>query len=153
MHNILVDRALLKMAPDAGSASTFILSAGTSDVNSSVIDLASYQGNQVDFIIQAGAIAGSGSLSIKAQHSDNGTDFTDISGTTIAWADTDDYKIGGIPISRVSKRYLRLAITRGDGGNSAVDALLAVIGGNRVVPVSQSTGTGQFVAAPSVVAP
>lgn len=106
-----------------------ILAAGTSDVNSGVIDTLGYGGCLI--IMGAGVIATSGTVDAKLQQSaDSGgspDDFSDIAGSgQTQMVDTDDNKLFVWDVRACKKRYLRVATTRGDGGNSTIDFLVAI---------------------------
>jgi hypothetical protein len=141
----------IKLAPDSGSASTFSLSAGTTDVTSTVIDFQAHQAQEVAFIVDLGAIAASGSVTIKFQHSDDNSAWSDVEGSSQATsADTDDDKRLGLQINRITKRYGRLSTVRGDGGNSAISQMEAILGKLRAEPPTQLTSAGQFIRQPEV---
>lgn len=108
----------------------YILAAGTSDVNSGVVDTMGFGG--VMFVAGVGVIAASGAVTFKAQQSgDSGgspDDFSDILGSALtAYGDTDDNKIVVLDIRVPKKRYVRLTTTRGDGGNSTIDFVIAIL--------------------------
>lgn len=127
----------------------YALSAGTSDVNSSAVDTAGY--TEVNFIVTLGVMAASSTCDFKVQESaDGSTGWTDLTGTASTQAvNTDDDKQVGISILNPLKRYLRVATTRGDSGNTTIQGLLAIKGPVRKqVASGQSTGTGQFIAQP-----
>lgn len=141
----------LHIAPDSGSATVYTLAAGTTDVNTGVVDAQLHQCEGLAWTVILGTLAASSSVTVKAQHSDNGSDWTDVEGTSQATvADTDDDKIIGIQVGRITKRYNRLAIVRGDGGNSAINAIVANLYGPRTTPVTQLVTDGQFVRQPEI---
>lgn len=129
----------------------YILSAGTSDVNSGAVDCANCE--EVTFLLAIGVMAASSSVDVKVQESaDGSTGWADLTGTALTQVSaTDDDKLVGISIRNPLKQYLRLAITRGDGGNSTLQSLIAIKGPARkqnAASTLQSTGTGQFASAP-----
>lgn len=125
MNNLFMNVEPRRITVDGTS---FSLSAGTSDVNSGIVDTRGYQG--IAFMVLLGAIATSGSVSIKLQHGDSPTlsDAQDIAGSAIGpTSDTDDNKVIITEVYRPVKRYLRVVTTRGDGGNSSIDGLVAFL--------------------------
>lgn len=135
-HNLLkqVEARLLTV-----DGTNFTLAAGTTDVNSGSVDMRGYQA--VTFMLAVGAIAGSGSVAVKAQQSDDDgstDDYTDIAGSSSgASADTDDNKIFFVDIYRPLKRYVRFVTTRGDGGNSTLLSLTALLSRAQAEAVTQ----------------
>jgi len=117
-----------------------ILTAGTSAVNGTAIDLQGYGGAIFQIIV--GTIAASGSVTCKLAYSSDGTTFTDCtaggSGTT---ADTDDNKIIVLEITDASFRYYRVTTTRGAGGNSTIDAASVTLYGARKMDVTADATT------------
>lgn len=105
-----------------------VLSAGTSDVNSEIIDTLGYKG--IAWIVGMGAIVSTGSVAVKAQQNtaNSGTGMADLAGTAQGpSADTDDNKLIIIDEYRPAERYQRLSITRGDGANSTIDFVIAIL--------------------------
>jgi hypothetical protein len=142
---------ILHVIPDSGSAGVYTLGAGTTDVNTGVVDAQLHQCAGLAWVVILGTLAASSSVTIKAQHSDDGTNWSDVEGTSQATVDAnDDDKILGVQVGRLTKRYNRLNIVRGDGGNSAINAVLANLYEPRVLPVAQLTSAGQFVRAPEI---
>lgn len=116
----------------------YILAAGTTDVDSEVVDVDGYSG--LAWIVGLGIISASGAVSVKAQQGlvSNLSDAADLLGTSQgATADTDDNKVILLDFYKPAERYQRLHITRGDGGNSVIDFVLALLyhAGNE--PVTQ----------------
>lgn len=129
----------------------YILSAGTSDVNSEAVDVQNC--DEVTFLMTVGVMAPSSSIDVKLQESDSsGSGFTDLAGTALTQVSaTDDDKMVAISVRKPLKRYLRMVTTRGDGGNSTIQSLHVVKGPVRKqndAATLQSTGTGQFASAP-----
>ena len=147
--NILAQLAVQHLTVDG---TNYVLSAGTSDVNSGSVDLAQYAGKRLVFLVALGTIAASGAGTIKVQHSDDNSTFTDVENTSQAWVDSDDDKVIGTEIHRPTKRYYRVVTTRGDAGNSTINGIFALIGDNRTSPVTQLVTAGQFVRQPEFFA-
>lgn len=143
-----------QMAPNDGATTTYTLSAGTSDVNSVVIDMNSYLGRAFAFMAILGAISAGGVGTFKIQHSDSsGSGFTDITGASVSYTDADANKIVGLQVNRITKRYLRVATDRGTA-NSAIASMVGFIGDLRKEPATGKfpTGAGQWSAAPAIIA-
>jgi hypothetical protein len=122
------------------------VAAGTSAINSSSIDLANTEG--AIFRVLFGAITSGAVTSVKLQASDdNGSadDWTDLEGSAITVADTDDNKIAELDLSKPRKRYARVVVSRATQ-NSVVDGITAVPYGVRNQPAAQhSTVLGRKV--------
>lgn len=132
----LSNRVLTKRIKPDGSGWT--VAAGTSNVNSDIVDTAGYDG--VRFIIGFGAIVSGAVTSIKLQENDvnSGTGMADIAGSAITVADTDDNKIAVAEVIRPQERYLRLATLRATQ-NSTVDFVVVELFQARAMPVTQDT--------------
>lgn len=144
----------VQMAPDDGATTTYTLGAGTSDVNSVVLDMQAYQGRAFALMAILGAISATGVGTFKVQHSDSsGSGFTDITGASVSYTDADAKKMVGVQVNRITKRYLRVATDRGTA-NSAIAAMVGMIGSLRKKPATGKfpTGAGGWSAAPTIVA-
>lgn len=122
MFTFTQDIEIERIAPDAGSPTVFTLSAGTSDVTSSVIDLQA--SNAAAIMVTLGAITASGTFTAYVEQSDaSGSGFAALSGATVSInADTDDNKNLVIDLAQPTKRYIRVVCDRG-GANAVVDAI------------------------------
>lgn len=126
MERLAKNVEIRRIVPDATAATTFILAAGTSDVNTGTIDARGY--NELTIIFMSGTMAASSSIDLALQYSDNDSDWTAVtSGTTAQVSATDDNKVSVVNISDLQHRYYRLAVTRGDGGNSTIDGVIALL--------------------------
>lgn len=124
-HNLFKHCEIQRVTVDG---TNYILAAGTTDVNSGVVDTRGYKG--IAWVMAIGVIAASGAVSVKAQQGEasNLSDAADLAGTAQgATADTDDNKLIVIDMYRPKERYQRIATTRGDGGNSTIDGLFAIL--------------------------
>lgn len=89
------------------------------------------------FVINTGAVAGDGDFGAKVQESADGTDWTDtdadnVQGILPATLAADSaYRVG----YSGSKRYARLALTKG-GGTSIVLSAVAVLGQPAIAPMA-----------------
>lgn len=141
----------IKLAPDGTAPTTYSLSAGTSDVNTTPVDLRAHQGQEIAFIVDLGPIAAGGGVTIKAQSSPDGVTYTDIAGTSQTSADTNDDMRLGLQLNRCMQPFVRLNIARADGGNATINQVEAIIGKLRVGgPGNQLTSAGQFIRQPEI---
>ena len=82
----------------------------------------------VTFLVPLGAIVGGAVTSIKVQQSsdDGGSDdYTDVSGSAVTIADTDDDKLKYIDVLRPGKRYLKLIVSRATQ-NATIGGVIAI---------------------------
>lgn len=112
-------------------------SAGTTTVNSDVVDTANFEG--VRFVVAWGTIT-DGSPSVKAQQGkeSDGSDMADLEGTSISVGTDDDNKLTIIDIYRPRERYVRAVVTRGGTTGSAIDGAIAELYDARKRPITQS---------------
>ena len=124
------------------------VAAGTSDQNSSSVDMKSF--DAVTFVVGFGAITASAVTSIKLQGSDDDSSFSDLAGTAITVADDDDDKVVLAEINQPQHRYVRVVVDRGTQ-NAAIDFALALQSKAEKQPVTQSASVlGQeFAQAPA----
>ena len=110
--------------------------AGTADVESDVIDMANF--DSVIFGVLHGTIT-DGTPDVKVQQGDESdlSDAADLEGTRVAVADDDDDSITLVEVRRPSKRYVRCVVDRDGATGSVVDAIIAVQGFPRELPVTQ----------------
>lgn len=119
------------------------VAAGTSDVESDVVDLGQSPGfNSVRFIVLLGAITTSAVTSVKAQQGDlsGGSDMDDLEDSAVDVADDDDNQMVIVDVIRPSKRYVRCVVDRGTQ-NAVVDGIIAELYDARDVPVDADTVT------------
>lgn len=111
--------------------------AGTSAIEGSVIDFSGYTGALI--VVQTGPIVANAVTSIKFQHGDAADlgDAADVVGTGKAIADDDDNKVFYIDVSRVTKRYGRLYVSRAT--QNATVAATALLYGSTLSPVTQAS--------------
>lgn len=120
MHD-LSNRVVTKRLPLTGT-STYVGAAGTTTLTTASVDRTGYAG--VRFIIDFGAIVSGAVTSVKvAQSSDNST-FSDVAGSAVTVADTDDNKQVIIDVVRPAYKYLQAVIVRGTQ-NATVDSMTA----------------------------
>ena len=112
------------------------VAAGTSDQNSSSVDMKSY--DAVTFCVGFGAITASAVTSIKLQGSGDDSSFSDLAGTAITVADSDDDKIVLAEINQPQQRYVRCVVDRGTQ-NAVIDFAVALQSKANKAPVTQSS--------------
>ncbi len=125
-----------RVAPNAGAATTFTLSAGTTDVESTPVDGLGFSG--VAYTILLGALTASATLGLKIQGSaDGSTGWTDITGAAYtSTVDTDDDKLVVLEVVNPKYRYTRVAFDRG-GANAVIDGLICELFAGKDNPVTQ----------------
>lgn len=117
------------------------VAAGTSDINSSSVDMSGFE--TVQFIVAFGAITATAVTSIKVQQSsDDGASDTwaDLAGSAQTVADDDDNQIFQVEIHQPRERYLRCVVDRGTA-NAVIDGIVAIQGGAQKTPVTHDATT------------
>jgi hypothetical protein len=117
------------------------VAAGTSTVTSSSVDMKGYE--NCLFVVAFGAIVSGGVQSVKVQQSsdDGSTDaYSDLEGTSVSVADNNDNQLVYVEIARPTKRYLKCIVSRATQ-NSTVDAIIAVLSGNKDMPTTHDATT------------
>ena len=124
------------------------VAAGTSDQNSSSVDMKSY--DAVTFCVGFGAITASAVTSIKVQGSDDDSAWSALAGTAVSVADSDDDKIVLAEINCPQQRYLRVVVDRGTQ-NAVIDFAVALQSKANAAPVTQSSSVlgSEFHQAPA----
>ena len=124
------------------------VAAGTSDQNSSSVDMKSF--DAVTFVVGFGAITASAVTSIKLQGSADASAWSDLAGTAITVADTDDDKIVLAEINQPQHRYVRCVVDRGTQ-NAVIDFAVALQSKANKAPVTQSSSVlgSEFAQAPA----
>lgn len=148
MNILNLSRAVktMRIKPDA---SGFTVAAGTSDVNSDIVDTQGFEG--VRFITGWGAIVSGAVTSFKVQQNsiNSGTGMADLEGSNQAVADTADNTICISDIFQPRKRYLRVAYDRGTQ-NATIDFLIVEFYGAKKSPIIEdSTTAAEIFAAPA----
>src|SRR6266540_1761419 len=115
---------------------TLFRSAGQTNQNGGVIDMANYEG--VVFIAALGTLASGTVTGMKAQQGNqaNLSDAADLAGTAVLIADTEDNELLVLDIYRPAERYVRAVVTRGTA-DATIDGVIAIQYGPRVLPVTQ----------------
>lgn len=113
--------------------------AGSSAVTSSAVDMAGF--DSICWIVPLGAIVAGAVTSMKMQvSSDDGSadDYSDVTGTSITIADTDDDKLKYLDVQRPGKRYAKLVVSRATQ-NATLGGIIAFLYNAAQVPVTQGT--------------
>jgi len=121
------------------AATTTAGAAGTSDITSSAVNMAGFDGCL--FLVPIGAVVSGAVTSIKIQQSSDDAatdDYSDVEGTAVTITDTDDDKLKYIDVFRPGKRYLKLIVDRGTQ-NATVGGVIAIQYNSRSRPVTQGT--------------
>jgi hypothetical protein len=139
----------------SGYRASNAVAAGTSTINGTAIDMQNYNG--VMFLIAFGAITSGAVTSIKAQGgaASDGSDATDLAGTAITVADTDDNKVFLLDVYLPGYRYVRPVVLRATQ-NAVVDSITAIRydGRNRPTAHDGTTfGTAKLVVSPAAGTP
>ena len=114
--------------------------AGTSAINGTALDTADFNGGVA--VVQFGPITTGAATSIKLQQSaDSGgspDDFSDVTGTSQTVADDADNTVFVIDFKHVTKRYVRVVVSRATQ-NATCSALYFQYAGS-TLPVTQGSG-------------
>jgi hypothetical protein len=147
----------LRVAPDSGAATTWALSAGTGDVNSSPVDTQGYRG--VAFLPIFGDNANGATFTGSIEGSaDGSTGWTAISGASFSFTagatDTDN-ELHGVEVYSPAYRYVRFKSDRGTA-DTALAALMVHLYDPTFETIDQeitglATGDLGFIAAPVTV--
>lgn len=142
MFSLLKDAKIIRI----GNA----VAAGTSDIESDVVDTAGYE--NCCFIALFGALTATAVTSIKVQQCDtSGGSYADLAGTAASLtAETHDNKIAAVEIHQPKERYLKLVVDR-DTANAVVDGVIAILYNGAVSPVTahSSVVSAEFHHAPA----
>ncbi len=111
--------------------------AGTTAVNGSAVDLANVE--EIMIIVPFGAIVSGAATSIKWQEGSTSSPTTDVAGTSITVADTDDDTTKVLRIIKPRNRYGRVVVSRATQ-NATVGAITYILVGPRTLaPTDDST--------------
>lgn len=113
--------------------------AGVTTITSSAVNMAGFDG--VCFVVPLGTIVSGAVTSMKLQQSsdDAGSDdYTDVTGTSITIADTDDDKLKYLDVYRPGKQYLKLVVSRATQ-NATLGGIVAIQYRAATRPVTQGT--------------
>lgn len=112
--------------------------AGTTAVNGATVDLTGVE--EIMIVVPFGAIVSTAVTSIKWQEGSTTSPTTDIAGTNITVADTDDDTTKILRIIKPRNRYGRVVVSRGTA-NATVGAITYLLFGQRTVPTADDATT------------
>lgn len=107
---------------------------GSTDPDSEVVDMTGF--NECTFLCAVGTITTTGTVTLKASRSENGTDFTDITGATdVASGSADSDKFLEVHVKGATSPYLRCTVTRATA-NSVIGGVFALQAGATNLPIT-----------------
>ena len=121
--------------------SSVAVAAGSADSNGSSVNMAGFQG--VTFIASLGTLTAGAVTALKAQQSsdDGSTDgWSDIEGSAVDVADSEDNTLVYLDIVRPTKQYVRPVVERATA-NAVINAVIALQYGADVQPVTHDATT------------
>ena len=113
---------------------------GTGSRLGAVIDTKGY--DSVAFIVRLNAVAAGSNHSVVAQTGNeaDGSDMADITPANHSVSEVDAGAIKLLDLTGLSKRYVRLSVTK-DGANSSAESAIVALYGGQLTPVEQSSWT------------
>lgn len=129
-HGITKGVVTSRIKPDA---SGYTVAAGTSAVNSDSIDMLGYEWCRI--LVGFGAIVSGAVTSTKLQDGATSTPTTDVAGSAVTVADTNDNLVVVYEVYRPQQRYLRVATSRATQ-NATIDFIIVERGGSRKQPIT-----------------
>lgn len=114
--------------------------AGTSAVNGSAVDLANVE--EIMIVVPFGAIVSGAATSIKWQEGSTSSPTTDVAGTSITVADTDDDTTKVLRIIKPRNRYGRVVVSRATQ-NATVGAITYILVGSKTLPPTDDSTVSQ----------
>lgn len=136
MHTNLLPNTKLSIAISVTNGA-----AASTDVAGAGLDMADFEG--VRAIVQVGAVVTNAVTTVKWQQSDDDGSsdaYSDLEGTSITIADSDDEKVVNMELFRPRKRYVRIYVDRATQ-NATVTAVYEQYG-CRIAPLTSVQGTG-----------
>ncbi len=114
------------------------IAAGTTNQNSSVIDMQGFEG--ITFTAIFGTLTATAVTGIKVQQGNqsDGSDAQDLAGSAVSIPDTGSNKVLITEIYKPTKRYVRCIVTRGTA-NAVIDGVIAQQFGARIDPPVQDS--------------
>ena len=112
--------------------------AGTTDVESSSVDMTGY--DAVQFVVAFGAITATAVTNVHLETSSDDSTFNDLEGTAITVADDDDNQLVVLDLTRPRERYIRCVVDRGTA-NAVVDGIVALQYQAKAAPVTHDSTT------------
>lgn len=151
MKTILEEIKIVHVPPNDGAATTYVLAAGTTDVNSVAVDALGF--SRVAFLWGFGDNADTGTFTGSIEGSaDGSTGWTAITGATTTFtagaSDTDNELLAVECNVSPTYRYYRAVTNRGTA-NTVLTDLIALLGRREgYSPITQLTSAGQFIQEP-----
>jgi hypothetical protein len=121
------------------------VAAGTTTINSAIVDAANYGGVRFEALL--GAITTGGSATVKVQSGNlaDGSDMADLAGASVAFADTDDNAMATIEVRNPRKRYHRCTVVRSTQ-NTVIDGIVSLLLSPSLPPTTDdSTVKGRVI--------
>jgi len=121
--------------------------AGSSAINGATVDMSGFE--EIAIIVPVGIVVNGAVTSIKWQEGDTTSPTTDVVGTNITIADTDDDTTKILRIVKPQKRYGRVVVSRATQ-NATLGAITYVLTGPRTLrPADGSTVVGELHISPA----
>lgn len=144
MQNLLSGLKFTRVKNDATVA--------TSDVESDAVDMSGF--DSVVFAVIHGTITdGTPDIHVEQSADSAGSPDTwaDLEGSLVAVSDDHDDKITLVEVRRPRERYVRVVVDRAGSTGSVVDAIIAIQGFPRQLPVTQddTVGNSGIVSSPA----
>ena len=118
------------------ASTTTACAAGTTTITSSAVNMAGYDG--CCFVVPVGTVVSGAVTSFKLQQSsdDAATDnYSDVLGTSVTIADTDDDGLKYLDIYRPGKQYLKLVVSRATQA-ATLGGIIAILYKGRTRPAT-----------------
>ena len=112
------------------------VAAGTTDINSSSVDMADYE--VATFLVAFGTITATAVTSIQIDHSVDNSAWNTVLGSKVTIPDSASNKIAITETIRPTLQYVRCTIDRGTA-NAVVDGIFAIRSSGRKVPITQAS--------------
>jgi len=127
----------LSKAAKASRVSSAV-SAGTTAINSSSIDMRGFSG--AEFLVSFGAITAGAVTSVKLQGSADDSSWSDLEGTGQTVADDDDNQVFVLDAGHLRHRYLRCVVDRSTQ-NAVIDGIVSLQYDTDKEPVTHDAAT------------
>jgi hypothetical protein len=104
------------------------VAAGSGDTqNSTALDMAEDQGVHFTVVLGTVAAGGSGTIKIQMSADNNVADpWTDVAGSAQSYTSTNSAHAFVADIFKPQRRYLRVVVIRGAGGNTTIQSIVAL---------------------------
>ncbi|MEM9186094.1 MAG: hypothetical protein AAGB00_06300 [Planctomycetota bacterium] len=95
--------------------------SGSTDRNSEIVDTRGVAG--VALVVHFGAVGGAGTLKLQGGHLANGSDMSDLHGTSTSFSGVDANAVIALEVGHSQFRYVRLVVSK--GGNTVAESAIA----------------------------